>query len=239
MEQNITAVYSAQLPGEGKMNKNGEDAILITKCKKCFGVFDGVGEWIKFGVDSSAYSNKLSSSAKAIYEKEKIQDPNLLMHRAYIEAKDIVGTSTGCIIIIDGDKLFASNLGDSGFIIIRSLKVVLSSKSQQLGWNCPFQMGKDCTLNPKEHADNYTFDLKKGDIIVIATDGLWDNLSNGDVVTLLKTPGEKSADNIVKSAKAIMNSTTAQSPFAKEARKQKKQWSGGKPDDITVIVVII
>jgi hypothetical protein len=39
MEQ-IT-VYSAQLPGEGKLNKNGEDAILITKCKKCLGVFDG------------------------------------------------------------------------------------------------------------------------------------------------------------------------------------------------------
>jgi protein phosphatase PTC7 len=220
MEQ--ISVYSAQLAGEGKLNKNGEDAILISKCKRCLGVFDGVGEWIKYGVDSSAYSNKLASSAKALFEKEKIHDATTLMQKAYLEAKDIVGTSTGCIVIIEGDKLIASNLGDSGFIVIRNHKVVLSSKSQQLSWNCPYQMGKDCTLTPKEHAEKYTFDLKKGDIIVLATDGLWDNLSNGDVVVLLKNPGEKSADNIVKAAKDIMNSTTAQSPFAKEARKVKK-----------------
>jgi len=237
MEQ-IT-VYSAQLPGEGKLNKNGEDAILITKCKKCLGVFDGVGEWVKYGVDSSAYSNKLSSSAKVLFEKEKIRDPITLMQRAYLEAKDVIGTSTGCIVIIEGDKLLAANLGDSGFIVIRNHKVVLSSKSQQISWNCPFQMGKDCTLNPKEHGDKYTFDLKKGDIIVIASDGLWDNLSNGDVVVLLKTPNEKSADNIVKAAKDIMNSTTAQSPFAKEAKKLKKQWSGGKPDDVSVIIAVL
>lgn len=39
MEQ--VSVYSAQLAAEGKLNKNGEDAILITKCKTCLGVFDG------------------------------------------------------------------------------------------------------------------------------------------------------------------------------------------------------
>jgi serine/threonine protein phosphatase PrpC len=47
-------------------------------------------------------------------------------------------------------------------------------------------MGKDSTLNPTEHADKYEFDLKKNDIIVIGSDGLWDNLSNSDVVALLK-----------------------------------------------------
>jgi hypothetical protein len=56
----------------------------------------------------------------------------------------------------------------------------------QVSWNCPFQMGTDSSLNPKEHGDSYNYDLKKNDVIVIATDGLWDNLSNPEITALLK-----------------------------------------------------
>jgi hypothetical protein len=52
----------------------------------------GVGEWAKHGVDSSQYSNKLSTSAQAIFEKDAVQDPEALMQRAYEESKGIVGT---------------------------------------------------------------------------------------------------------------------------------------------------
>jgi hypothetical protein len=40
MEQ-LVSVSFAQIPLAGKINKNGEDAVLISKCKKCLGVFDG------------------------------------------------------------------------------------------------------------------------------------------------------------------------------------------------------
>lgn len=43
-------------------------------------------------MDSSLYSNKLASSAKTIFEKEAVQDPEALMQRAYEDAKGIVGT---------------------------------------------------------------------------------------------------------------------------------------------------
>jgi hypothetical protein len=33
-----------------------------------------------------------------------------------------------------------------------------------------------------------------------------------------------------------MKSKTAQSPFARDAKKAKVSWQGGKPDDVTVIV---
>jgi hypothetical protein len=36
-----------------------------------------------------------------------------------------------------------------------------------------------------------------------------------------------------------MCNTNAPTPFAKEAKKAKKQWFGGKPDDVSVIVASI
>lgn len=58
--------------------------------------------------------------------------------------------------------------------------------NDEVSWNCPFQMGTDSSHNPKDHGDSYSFDLKKNDIIVLATDGLWDNLSNPEIMALLK-----------------------------------------------------
>lgn len=235
MEQHWV-VSHAQVAQEGKINKAGEDALLVSKCKKCLGVFDGVGEWALHGVDSSQYSSKLASSAKAIFEKETLQDPEALMQRAYEDARGIVGTSTGCIVIVQGNKFRACNLGDSGFIIIRDQKVFASSRSQQVSWNCPFQMGTDSSHNPKDHGDSYSYDLKKNDIIVLATDGLWDNLSNPEIIALLKNVTAKSAETIVTKTRETMRSKNAQTPFSKDAKKNKMPWQGGKPDDVTVIV---
>ena len=52
------------------------------------------------------------------------------------------GSSTACILALEGDTLHAANLGDSGFMVVRKSKVLYKSRSQQHQFNYPFQLGR-------------------------------------------------------------------------------------------------
>eukprot|EP01126_Amoeba_proteus_P057849 TRINITY_DN7401_c0_g1_i2.p1 TRINITY_DN7401_c0_g1~~TRINITY_DN7401_c0_g1_i2.p1 ORF type:complete len:175 (-),score=47.70 TRINITY_DN7401_c0_g1_i2:630-1154(-) len=164
--------------------------------------------------------------------------PVEILQNACTAASEIVGSSTGCLVTIRNTKLHAANVGDSRFIVVRTGKVVLSCTEQQLDWNMPYQMGSQSDILPKTHADVYHFDLERNDLIVMGTDGLFDNLFLEEIVSLLDmelTVG-KIASNIAKLAKRKAYDTRANTPFKKEANRLGKFWGGGKPDDITVIV---
>ncbi len=92
-------------------------------------------------------------------------DPLDILWRGYRHAQDTIGSSTACIISIDGNMLRASNLGDSGFLIIRNDQVVYRTKEQQYTFNFPYQLGTGSECLPI-HADSISFELQEGDVIV-------------------------------------------------------------------------
>ena len=128
-------------------------------------------------------------------------------YEALLESKQrrsLVGSSTACIILFHHDTrvLHTANLGDSGFVVIRDNHVIHKSQEQQHYFNSPFQMGilpppnptrnlinenanNNNNLNDDEHlindspenASTSSIQLNEGDFVVVATDGLWDNLS--------------------------------------------------------------
>jgi len=203
-------------------------------------VFDGVGGWAKEGIDPSAYSTKLCEATLEAYEKENISDPTQIMQYAYQKALSIKGTSTACIVVINEQNLSAANLGDSRFVVWRDQKVVLASRDQEIDWNMPYQIGTDSDMIPETHANKYALALRQGDFIVLGSDGVFDNLSHADIGSLLK--GDNCgimAKNIAEKAHAISVNLNAVTPFSKEAKKAGKNWSGGKQDDISVVVVKI
>lgn len=51
------------------------------------------------------------------------------------------GSSTACIVCLNGAQLHAANLGDSGFMVLRDGKLIFESPSQQHSFNFPFQVG--------------------------------------------------------------------------------------------------
>jgi protein phosphatase PTC7 len=91
------------------------------------------------------------------------------------------------------------SLGDSGFLVLSPGKVVHRSTSQTHAFNTPYQFSK---LTPRMQAQQYIFggtehfsetpadadetlyDLKHGDIVLFATDGVWDNLSAQDTLAI-------------------------------------------------------
>lgn len=112
------------IPHPQKAYKGGEDAHFIST--RAVGVADGihmyvyfisktklgVGGWADVGVDPALYANKLMEGAKTFAEQNPDNsDPLKVMQEAYIFAKDVVGSSTACIVTIEDENIRAANLG--------------------------------------------------------------------------------------------------------------------------------
>lgn len=79
--------------------------------------------------------------------------------------------------------------GDSGFALFRTGELVFQSSPLQHFFDCPYQFAScpdftDDTDRP-EDASDYELQLQSGDVIVAATDGLWDNLHTKELLPLL------------------------------------------------------
>jgi protein phosphatase PTC7 len=87
--------------------------------------------------------------------------------------------------------------------------------------------------------------VENNDIIILGSDGLFDNLYDIKIIELLR-PFLRDRDQILdptlvaeliaKEAEKFSYNQAYVSPFAKSAREHFYDYSGGKPDDITVIV---
>lgn len=88
-----------------------------------------------------------------------------------------------------------------------------------------------------------SFDLREGDFIVVATDGLWDNLNEkallleiSKIKSFLLEDLEKAAQTIARKAIELAYDPDYISPFALAARQNGIELYGGKPDDVTVLL---
>ena len=92
------------------------------------------------------------------------------------------------------------SLGDSGYVILGPGKVAYRSTTQTHAFNTPYQLSKIPARMQAQHAifggsthfsespsqaDVYTHQLKHGDIVIFATDGVWDNLSAQDTLGVI------------------------------------------------------
>lgn len=131
---------------------------------------------------------------------------------------------------------------------------------QQLHYfNCPFQLGyagpqlrKDVTTDLKlaptpmnerplfetpENGVRLRVPVLEGDLIVLATDGLFDNVDEEVLLEIVsKEPEvEKMTKKLVEKAYELSLDQSRDSPFARLAKENDLMWGGGMPDDITVI----
>jgi protein phosphatase PTC7 len=143
--------------------------------------------------------------------------------------------------------LHCANLGDSGYLILRKngldLLPVYRSIEQTHGFNFPYQVGVGG--DDPANADLQVHEIQHNDILVVGTDGLFDNMFDDQIREVIK-PFLKESDTfldpelvaqmIAKYAEQLSLNTTWKSPFAKAAYKSFYDFTGGKHDDITVVV---
>ncbi|XP_076434961.1 protein phosphatase PTC7 homolog [Babylonia areolata] len=239
----------------------GDDAYFIARSKTAdvIGVADGVGGWRNYGIDPSVFPRQLMATCERMVQEGHFQPqaPASIIAASYQELmqyKDpLMGSSTACIVSLHREErtIYTANLGDSGFLVVREGEVVHRSVEQQHYFNTPYQLavappgqqGRVLSDSP-EMAESSSFKVEDGDVIILGTDGLFDNLSEdmilGRVSCELKDSQEDSvqrtASSIAESAYHLSFDPDYMSPFALSAINAGVQLSGGKPDDITCIL---
>ncbi|KAF0981191.1 hypothetical protein FDP41_012979 [Naegleria fowleri] len=251
----------------------GEDAFFTFENDSftIIGVADGVGGWIDQGVDPSHISNQLMLNCKLICEREInntsfLSNPNKIMQAAYdmiVNEKQVqAGSTTCCVASFDkkNNILRTSNLGDSTCAVFRNGACIFVTQERQHYFNCPFQLGvvpaeiSTAYHDLPEHAVNEEIVLQPEDVVVMATDGVWDNLFPEDVGALIvdlednvfadasqgsnaSTPlqSHELAKCVTLQARTVSLDRNARTPFAVGSGFR---FMGGKFDDITTVCFI-
>ena len=139
------------------------------------------------------------SLRKTISEPVAESDPVTILEKAYSETNSF-GSSTAWVWTLSHRNLKVANLGDSGFIVLRydpelqKWEIIKESKGQQHNFNTPYQLAKipfdkfkkipaNQFWNDKpSQSDKYNVQVKSGDIVILATDGLLDNLFTYEII---------------------------------------------------------
>lgn len=100
-----------------------------------------------------------------------------------------VGSSTLVIVTFPEEekRIYTSLVGDSGYCILRKddqgrYQVIFESKSQQRRFNFPMQLGWNTNGDNPRVAKNEEHDVNSGDLVILGTDGVLDNLDPRGVV---------------------------------------------------------
>lgn len=150
-------------------------------------------------------------------------------------------------------KLHATYVGDSLYMILRyneknnQFEILHKSFEQQHKFNQPYQVGTNGD-NPSL-AVVESHDVQDKDLVIVASDGLWDNIYDDTIMKIInedfiKEKGEiencdKLATTLANLAEKYSLDVSYESPFAKRARARGIEYYGGKEDDITVVVTQI
>lgn len=236
----------------------GEDAYFYASNKNgifAIGVADGVYEWRNMGIDPGNWSRKLMQAARFSVEAGTTDVLRVLQAAVRsLHSDGVQGSSTACIILIDTiqGRLAAANLGDSGFILLgrraesrstdggrRSLRIRYRSPQQEHSFGHPYQVGHHASSDSPEDAMLSTILVHPGDIIVAGSDGLFDNLSDDEIVEIV-TKGEATSGIARDLAFAAFEASLDRqktSPYSLSASEAFDMvFNGGKSDDITVVV---
>ena len=217
-----------------------------------------------FGGDRGAETEtETGFSGTDVDGKREILAPEALLRTAFEEvtAEGIKGSTTACIATIDTAHgvMRTANVGDSGFMLVRGdpgkREVAHRSPHQEHEFGRPFQLGHHDASDAPRDAMLTTFPLEPGDVIVMGSDGLWDNLSEGEILAVVEQTlrstgyqrgmGAESREAAARASGAVVSAAYAASmdkrrttPYSLAATENFDMvYSGGKKDDITAVVV--
>lgn len=226
------------------------------------GVADGVGGWRAYGVDPGLFSVNLMKACERLVVAGYFSSnkPANLLAQGFLEMQEnkqqIIGSSTACLMMLSHSdlKLYTANIGDSGFLVVRQGEVVHRSHEQQHYFNTPFQLSlpppelrSEVLSDQPESADQYEFSVEDGDVILLATDGIFDNVPDRLLIEAMDKVQhckdrqiiQQCANSIALMARKLSRDPKFLSPFCKNALAAGIRAEGGKPDDITVLLATV
>eukprot|EP00210_Caulerpa_lentillifera_P004292 g4095.t1 len=256
------------IPHIEKVEKKGEDAFFISTIRNgVIGLADGVGSWSKEGIDPAVYANGLMREAKRAVEfkKRKYSARESMMVAQNKNA--VIGSSTCVLAILEHNILDIANVGDSELRLLRNGKIIFSTKPQEHEFNYPYQLTcLDYLEGDKAlDADGYKVHVEEGDVIIMGSDGIFDNIWDEGLEEIVEATLVRLPDRSECSAMAMANAISLAahrnalnpefySPWTDGATRAAGQttmvdrlvfenthnpYMGGKMDDCTTIVAFV
>jgi serine/threonine protein phosphatase PrpC len=216
-------------------------------------------------------TTRLSAYANLTLDEVKGSWPKYLMAEAFLMCETL-GATTALLVAIDTEQAeparavcHSANIGDSQYILLRfeagGWKVVDKSPPQVHWFNCPYQLTRmpdtsmtDVNLfNQVAIASSGHLACFEGDVLVVATDGVFDNLFDEQIVRIVadacNAEGEPQVTPLDLAQKivdgAILNASVHDKEIGKTPFSQMAQTAsgrtiyGGKPDDTTAAVAYV
>lgn len=247
-----------------KIDGQNEDAFFISDKNNAIGVFDGVGSWSFEGklrttageiITSAHFAQSLSKYSLAA---ASLSTPSAIIDHAWKETcrDSIPGSSSATILKLapnsrsDGKgALVSAQIGDCCFLVFSKrggkYEIIHRSDPMMHHFNCPYQMG----ITPELKVDQFDspasareeqISVSAGDILLLASDGLFSNLFENQILEILQeynSQPKQLVERLVEESNSFSTNKMVDSPFALSAKEANICWSkGGRPDDTTIVV---
>jgi serine/threonine protein phosphatase PrpC len=232
------------------MRPCGDDAYIVAhhEGRVLLAVADGVGGSRELGADPGKYAWRLLTGIAEMFVREKSFKAQHVLAETYeqvIETMEhLEASSTICLVEIEQKKgiMQIHNIGDSGCRVIRDGKIIYRSLVGQYDFNFPYQLQ---VIDPKQcvsvkqfaqgeitrYTHSQSFLLKPGDYVIIATDGVFDNIYDDRLIAWIQNHSELDiqtmATQLVSHIKQESERKDSQSPFSQAAQEKKLNWEGG------------
>mmetsp|Transcript_41034 Transcript_41034/g.76311 ORF Transcript_41034/g.76311 Transcript_41034/m.76311 type:complete len:304 (+) Transcript_41034:49-960(+) len=237
--------------------QKGEDAFFAALPISAFGLADGVGGWADRGVDAGLFSRALLESAlqRMRQRANAMQRPDLpgVASEAFqaVREKSLDGSCTLLLGQMQQDMFTLLNLGDCGLMALRpcsilprfhggtvttSMRLIYRSTPMLHRTNLPLQLSsQDPNLSSlTEYFDLVTLKLRKGDVLIAGTDGLFDNIGDLELKSLALSHHESRTASGENTTQDLADALLARA--AEVARAPMEFGPGGKLDDIAVVL---
>ena len=186
-----------------KVATGGEDSYLLTDT--VLSVADGVSWWTEQSGSSAASGGLFAEEFMRVMCSLLREDLDgetesavALMRKSYDATRvvpDLVGTTTVSVAALttlpsdDPDAvpmLETASLGDCVSVVLRHGHIVFASETLSHAMDYPFQLGSGSKDAP-EDALVASIPIHEGDVVVVGSDGLFDNLFHRDIEKVLRT----------------------------------------------------
>ncbi|KAL3814428.1 hypothetical protein ACJIZ3_015696 [Penstemon smallii] len=244
-DQFVLSSGAALLPHPSKVLTGGEDA-YFTAGETWLGVADGVSQWSLQGTSPGVYAQHLIRKCEKLVsdsDDNSMNRPLDLLNLSVSQTRS-PGSSTVLIAKLDGEALHVANIGDSGFIVLRHGSVYKRCSPMLHVFHFPIHIERGD--GPSHLAEVYQVEVEEEDVIITATDGLFDNLYDEEISSIVlkllaadRKLGEI-AELLARKAQEVGGSGFSRSPFGDNAKAAGYVgYTGGKLDDVTVIVSLV
>ena len=241
----------AYIPHPDKAHFGGEDAFAVSyrslDSTYMVAVSDGVGSWLsKRGVSAGPFAADLMLNSEKVFTDGE-DDALTILTDAY-EATDQIGSATAIIGVLKprswGYRVELIYLGDSSFFVVTDGNMTLQPTEQEIEFNRPFCLGKMAggviyAQEPKD-GEKFVINLEGEDMLVLGTDGLFDNLFDDEIMNIINSMGNATASDIAETlviAATEKGESLEPTPFERTSREAGYEHKGGKTDDTAIIVV--